>query len=55
MPFCLQIEYIEFERHGSSTLSTSFFDLIIRLRGDIEHQFRNVHRNEYHVLFTYFR
>eukprot|EP00897_Mesotaenium_endlicherianum_P006284 jgi/Mesen1/5684/ME000288S04897 len=52
-----KIEYVEFERHGAgtSTLSSSYFDLIIKLRSDQEHLFRNIQRNEYHNLYNYFR
>ncbi|KAJ7560156.1 hypothetical protein O6H91_04G116500 [Diphasiastrum complanatum] len=51
-----EIQYIEFERHGAagtSSLSSHYFDLIIRLKNDQEHQFRNIQRNEYHNLFKF--
>ncbi|CAI7848416.1 unnamed protein product [Closterium sp. NIES-53] len=51
-----EVEYVEFERHGAGTssISSSYFDLVIRLRSEQEHQFRNIRRNEYHNLFSFF-
>ncbi|GJP36872.1 hypothetical protein CLOM_g21338 [Closterium sp. NIES-68] len=51
-----EVEYVEFERHGAGTssISSSYFDLVIRLRNEQEHQFRNIQRNEYHNLFSFF-
>eukprot|EP01018_Ginkgo_biloba_P011099 Gb_14151 [translate_table: standard] len=51
-----EIEYLEFERHGAggtSSISSHYFDLIIRLKSEQEHQFRNIQRNEYHNLFNF--
>lgn len=51
-----EIEYLEFERHGAggaSSISSHYFDLIIRLKSAQEHQFRNIQRNEYHSLFNF--
>lgn len=54
----VQIEYLEFERHGAagtSSISSHYFDLLIRLKSEQEHQFRNIQRNEYHNLFNFIR
>ncbi|KAG6545542.1 hypothetical protein Mapa_013144 [Marchantia paleacea] len=51
-----EIEYVEFERHGTagtSSISSHYFDLLIRLKSEQEHQFRNIQRNEYHNLFDF--
>lgn len=51
-----EIEYLEFERHGAagtSSMSSHYFDLIIKLKSEQEHQFRNIQRNEYHNLFSF--
>lgn len=51
-----EIDYLEFERHGAagtSSMSSHYFDLIIRLKSEQEHQFRNIQRNEYHNLFNF--
>ncbi|MCO5551234.1 hypothetical protein L7F22_004733 [Adiantum nelumboides] len=51
-----EIDYVEFERHGAagtSSMSSHYFDLIIRLKSEQEHQFRNIQRNEYHNLFNF--
>ncbi|CAK9861893.1 unnamed protein product [Sphagnum jensenii] len=51
-----EIEYLEFERHGAagtSSISSHYFDLLIRLKSEQEHQFRNIQRNEYHNLFNF--
>ena len=56
--YVLQIDYVEFERHGAggaSGMSSHYFDLIIRLRSEQEHQFRNIQRNEYHNLFDFIK
>eukprot|EP00270_Netrium_digitus_P014912 TRINITY_DN5150_c0_g1_i6.p1 TRINITY_DN5150_c0_g1~~TRINITY_DN5150_c0_g1_i6.p1 ORF type:complete len:701 (+),score=261.43 TRINITY_DN5150_c0_g1_i6:184-2286(+) len=51
-----EIDNVEFERHGAGTssMSSSYFDLVIRLRSDQEYQFRNIQRTEYHNLFHFF-
>eukprot|EP00250_Pteridium_aquilinum_P013650 c21482_g1_i1 orf=159-1715(+) len=51
-----EIDYLEFERHGAagtSSMSSHYFDLVIRLKSEQEHQFRNIQRNEYHNLFNF--
>uniref|UniRef100_A0A0C9RIY2 FACT complex subunit SSRP1 n=1 Tax=Wollemia nobilis TaxID=56998 RepID=A0A0C9RIY2_9CONI len=51
-----EIDYLEFERHGAggtSSISSHYFDLIVRLKSEQEHQFRNIQRNEYHNLFNF--
>lgn len=49
------IEYVEFERHGAggSSVSSHYFDLLIKLKNDQEHLFGNIQRNEYHNLFDF--
>lgn len=53
----MQIEYVEFERHGAggSSVSSHYFDLLIKLKNDQEHLFGNIQRNEYHNLFDFIR
>ncbi|KAM0932683.1 putative chromatin remodeling & transcriptional activation HMG family [Dioscorea sansibarensis] len=50
-----EIEYLEFERHGAggSSVSSHYFDLLVKLKNDQEHLFRNIQRNEYHNLFDF--
>ncbi|OAY85475.1 FACT complex subunit SSRP1-A [Ananas comosus] len=50
-----EIEYVEFERHGAggSSVSSHYFDLLVKLKNDQEHLFRNIQRNEYHNLFNF--
>eukprot|EP00245_Coleochaete_scutata_P004557 TRINITY_DN17273_c0_g1_i1.p1 TRINITY_DN17273_c0_g1~~TRINITY_DN17273_c0_g1_i1.p1 ORF type:complete len:663 (+),score=213.11 TRINITY_DN17273_c0_g1_i1:162-2150(+) len=53
-----EIDYVEFERHGAagtSGLSSNYFDLLIRLRADTEHQFRNIPRNEFDPMMSFIR
>ncbi|XP_066363409.1 FACT complex subunit SSRP1-B isoform X2 [Miscanthus floridulus] len=50
-----EIEYVEFERHGAggASISSHYFDLLVKLTNDQEHLFRNIQRNEYHNLFNF--
>ncbi|BBH00336.1 high mobility group [Prunus dulcis] len=48
-----QIDYVEFERHGAGGSNMHYFDLLIRLKSEQEHLFRNIQRNEYHNLFDF--
>ncbi|KAJ3694121.1 hypothetical protein LUZ60_009601 [Juncus effusus] len=50
-----EIDYVEFERHGAggSSVSSHYFDLLVKLKSDQEHLFRNIQRNEYHNLFNF--
>ncbi|TKW25309.1 hypothetical protein SEVIR_3G110500v4 [Setaria viridis] len=50
-----EIEYVEFERHGTggASISSHYFDLLVKLKNDQEHLFRNIQRNEYHNLFNF--
>ncbi|XP_031488405.1 FACT complex subunit SSRP1-like isoform X1 [Nymphaea colorata] len=50
-----EIEYVEFERHGAggAVMSSHYFDLLVKLKSEQEHQFRNIQRNEYHNLFDF--
>jgi Histone chaperone Rttp106-like len=53
----IQIDYVEFERHGAggSSVSSHYFDLLVKLKSEQEHLFRNIQRNEYHNLFNFIR
>ena len=53
--YLMQVEYVEFERHGAGGASMSYFDLLVKLKNDQEHLFRNIRRNEYHNLFNFVR
>ncbi|KAL5995850.1 FACT complex subunit ssrp1 [Asimina triloba] len=50
-----EIEYVEFEGHGAggSSISSHYFDLLVKLKNDQEHLFRNIQRNEYTKLFHF--
>jgi structure-specific recognition protein 1 len=50
-----EIEFVEFERHGAggASMSSHYFDLLVKLKNDQEHLFRNIQRNEYHNLFNF--
>ncbi|KAL7100842.1 hypothetical protein ACP275_08G020100 [Erythranthe tilingii] len=48
-----EIDYVEFERHTAGGSNMHYFDLLIRLKTEQEHLFRNIQRNEYHNLFTF--
>lgn len=48
-----EIDYVEFERHAAGTSNMHYFDLLIRLKTEQEHLFRNIQRNEYHNLFDF--
>ncbi|WOL08146.1 FACT complex subunit SSRP1 [Canna indica] len=52
-----EIEFVEFERHGAggSSVSSHYFDLLVKLKNDQEHLFRNIQRNEYHNLFEFIK
>ncbi|KAM0865649.1 hypothetical protein ACQ4PT_043146 [Festuca glaucescens] len=49
------IEFVEFERHGTggASMSSHYFDLIVKLKNDQVHLFRNIQRSEYHNLFNF--
>ncbi|MED6192070.1 FACT complex subunit ssrp1 [Stylosanthes scabra] len=48
-----EIDYVEFERHGAGGSNMHYFDLLVRLKSDQEHLFRNIQRNEYHNLYGF--
>ncbi|VAH73611.1 unnamed protein product [Triticum turgidum subsp. durum] len=50
-----QIEFVEFERHGAggASMSSQYFDLLVKLKNDQEHLFRNIQRSEYRNLFNF--
>ncbi|KAL6518900.1 FACT complex subunit ssrp1 [Orobanche hederae] len=48
-----EIDYVDFERHTAGGSNMHYFDLLIRLKTEQEHLFRNIQRNEYHNLFTF--
>ncbi|XP_071684089.1 FACT complex subunit SSRP1-A isoform X2 [Lolium perenne] len=49
-----EIEFVEFEHHGTggASMSSLYFDLIVKLKNDQVHLFRNIQRSEYHNLFN---
>ncbi|XP_020970568.1 FACT complex subunit SSRP1 isoform X2 [Arachis ipaensis] len=48
-----EIDYVEFQRHGAGGSNMHYFDLLVRLKSDQEHLFRNIQRNEYHNLYGF--
>ncbi|PWA41682.1 FACT complex subunit SSRP1 [Artemisia annua] len=48
-----EIDYVEFERHAAGGSNMHYFDLLIRLKTEQEHLFRNIQRNEYHNLYNF--
>ncbi|XP_024031637.1 FACT complex subunit SSRP1 [Morus notabilis] len=48
-----EIDYVEFQRHAAGGSNMHYFDLLIRLKTEQEHLFRNIQRNEYHNLFDF--
>ncbi|XP_010502944.1 PREDICTED: FACT complex subunit SSRP1 [Camelina sativa] len=48
-----EIDYVEFERHAAGGSNMHYFDLLIKLKTDHEHLFRNIQRNEYHNLYSF--
>ncbi|CAL5205895.1 unnamed protein product [Lathyrus oleraceus] len=48
-----EIDYVEFERHAAGGSNMHYFDLLIRLKSEQEHLFRNIQRNEYHNLYGF--
>ncbi|CAJ2653388.1 unnamed protein product [Trifolium pratense] len=48
-----EIDFVEFERHTAGGSNMHYFDLLIRLKSDQEHLFRNIQRNEYHNLYGF--
>ncbi|KAK4761964.1 hypothetical protein SAY87_029848 [Trapa incisa] len=48
-----EIDYVEFERHAAGGSNMHYFDLLVRLKSEQEHLFRNIQRNEYHNLFDF--
>ncbi|XVF16553.1 hypothetical protein REPUB_Repub10bG0041900 [Reevesia pubescens] len=48
-----EIDHVEFERHAAGGSNMHYFDLLIRLKTEQEHLFRNIQRNEYHVLYNF--
>ena len=55
LAFMLQIDYMEFERHGAGSSNAHYFDLLVKLKSEQEHLFRNIQRNEYSNLFNFIR
>ncbi|CAN1791274.1 FACT complex subunit SSRP1, partial [Linum perenne] len=48
-----KIDYVEFERHAAGGSNMHYFDLLIKLKTEQEHLFRNIQRNEYHNLYNF--
>ena len=53
--FPIKIDFVEFERHGAVGSNMHYFDLLIKLKTEQEHLFRNIQRNEYHNLYEFIR
>ncbi|KAK9669639.1 hypothetical protein RND81_13G145600 [Saponaria officinalis] len=45
-----EIDYVEFQRHVVAGSNMHYFDLLVRLRTEQEHLFRNIQRSEYYSL-----
>ncbi|XP_042415879.1 FACT complex subunit SSRP1-like isoform X1 [Zingiber officinale] len=52
-----EIDFVEFERHGTggSSVASHYFDLLVKLKNDQEHLFRNIQRNEYNHLIEFIK
>ncbi|KAF5735523.1 High mobility group isoform 1 [Tripterygium wilfordii] len=50
-----EIDYVEFERHVAGGSNMHYFDLLVRLKTEQDHLFRNIQRNEYNNLFEFIR
>ncbi|XP_057519671.1 FACT complex subunit SSRP1-like isoform X2 [Amaranthus tricolor] len=48
-----EIDYLEFQRHVVAGSNMHYFDLLVKLKTDQEHLFRNIQRSEYHNLFDF--
>lgn len=48
-----EIDYVEFQRHAAGGSNMHYFDLLVHLKTDQEHLFRNIQRSEYHGLFDF--
>ncbi|KAG8366837.1 hypothetical protein BUALT_Bualt16G0009400 [Buddleja alternifolia] len=48
-----EIDYVEFERHTLGGSNMHYFDLLVRLKTEQEHLFRNIQRNEYQKIFDF--
>ncbi|KAL8471526.1 hypothetical protein ACS0TY_028968 [Phlomoides rotata] len=48
-----EIDYVEFERHQAGGSNMHYFDLLIRLKTEQEHLFRNIQRSETQGLYNF--
>lgn len=48
-----EIDYMEFQRHVVAGSNMHYFDLLVKLKTDQEHLFRNIQRSEYQNLFDF--
>ncbi|XP_048499938.1 FACT complex subunit SSRP1 isoform X2 [Beta vulgaris subsp. vulgaris] len=48
-----EIDYVEFQRHVVAGSNMHYFDLLVKLKTDQEHLFRNIQRSEYTNLFDF--
>ncbi|KAG1680758.1 hypothetical protein FOA52_008091 [Chlamydomonas sp. UWO 241] len=48
-----EVESVEFARQGGGVVSSRTFDLVVRMKSDAEHQFRNISRTEWQALFDF--
>ncbi|KAF5832780.1 FACT complex subunit SSRP1-A [Dunaliella salina] len=50
-----EVESVELTRLGGNAVSSKTFDLVVRTKNDVEHQFRSIQRNEWQVLLDFFQ
>ncbi|KAL2935850.1 FACT complex subunit SSRP1 [Bienertia sinuspersici] len=48
-----EIDYVEFQRHVVAGSNMHYFDLLVRLKTEQEHLFRNIQRSEYQNMFDF--
>ncbi|KNA03262.1 hypothetical protein SOVF_210890 [Spinacia oleracea] len=48
-----EIDFMEFQRHVVAGSNMHYFDLLVKLKTDQEHLFRNIQRSEYQNLFDF--
>jgi len=49
------VESVELTRLGGNTVSSKTFDLVVRTKSNLEHQFRGIARNEWQGLLDFFQ
>lgn len=48
-----EVDSVEFARQGGGVVSSRTFDLVVRMKTEVEHQFRNINRTEWQTLFDF--